>query len=63
VKICDRCSSAAVDMIVFDMDDQRYDVCASCRQVVLETLTMKKAEPEQDMKETPSGAKRKQKSG
>jgi hypothetical protein len=61
--ICDRCQSPACDKVTFEMDDQRFDLCASCRQVVLEVLTMKKPEPPQDMKETPTGAARKAKRG
>lgn len=41
--ICDRCQSPAVDKITFEMDDQRFDLCASCRQVVLEAITAKTA--------------------
>lgn len=59
MRICDRCGSPAADQIIFEMDDQRYDVCGSCRQVILETLTNKKFEEPQDMTETPSTAKRK----
>ncbi len=65
MKICDRggCGAAAVDTIVLEMDDQHFDVCASCRQVVLETLTMRKPESAQDMTETPSTENRKNKGG
>ena len=59
MKICDRCSAPAVDMITFEMDDQRFDVCASCRQVMLETMTMKKTPEPIDNDEKPSTAKRK----
>jgi hypothetical protein len=30
-----------VDNVTFQMDDQRFDLCASCRQVVLEAITAK----------------------
>lgn len=39
--ICDRCKEPAVDMVVFTHDDQRFDLCAVCRQVALEVLTGK----------------------
>ncbi|MHB8123163.1 MAG: hypothetical protein ACYDG4_13515, partial [Desulfuromonadaceae bacterium] len=51
--ICDRCQSPAVDRIDFQMDDQRFDLCASCRQVVLEAITAKPA-PEKEIEIKPS---------
>ncbi len=59
MKICDRCMAPAVDEITFEHDDQKFDLCASCRQVILEKLTSKKIDLPQDDKETPSSAKRK----
>lgn len=58
MKICDRCQASACDQISFEMDDQRFDLCASCRQVILEAITMKKEEPHQDMDEKPSGRRK-----
>ncbi len=42
--ICDRCQAPACEKVTFESDDQRFDLCASCRQVVLEALTMRKIE-------------------
>jgi protein-arginine kinase activator protein McsA len=39
--ICDRCQTLAVDQIIFKMDDQRFDVCESCKQEILENITKK----------------------
>jgi len=43
--------------VTFESDDQRFDLCASCRQVVLEALTMKKFE-EPIPEEKPSASQR-----
>lgn len=61
--ICDRCMSPACDRVIFEMDDQRFDLCASCRQVVLETMTGKVEGPARDEQEKPSTGKRGKKSG
>ncbi len=59
LRICDRCQSPAVDQVVFEMDDQRFDLCASCRQVVLEAITAKPQPAGNSDTEKPSGEKRK----
>lgn len=61
MRICDRCQAPACDQVIFEQDDQHFDLCASCRQVTLELLTGRTPEPERDMTETPSRAKRKAK--
>jgi hypothetical protein len=55
--------SPACDRVIFEMDDQRFDLCASCRQVVLETMTGKVEGPARDEQEKPSTGKRGKKSG
>lgn len=59
--ICDRCQASAVEKVIFEMDDQRFDLCASCRQVVLECLTDKPMPEPRNEEETPSSAERRRK--
>lgn len=60
--ICDRCQAPANERVIFESDDQRFDLCASCRQIALEVLTGK-PEPEQQKELKPSEAKRSKKDG
>jgi uncharacterized protein with PIN domain len=49
--------------VTFESDDQRFDLCASCRQVVLEALTKKVHEeiPQEEVVSKPSSPKSKNK--
>lgn len=38
MKICDKCGDKAVDEITLKSDDSRTDLCAGCRDKVLEVL-------------------------
>lgn len=59
MRICDRCQAQAQYQIIFDIDDQRFDLCASCRQVVLELVTSKPQPIPDNSNEKPSDEKRK----
>ena len=41
MRVCDRCGEPAKDEIIFKQEDQRYDVCPACKQILLEALIMK----------------------
>ncbi len=45
MRVCDRCGDPAVDEILFKMDDSHFDVCPSCRQVVMEALQKERKRP------------------
>lgn len=32
MRICDRCHAKATDQIIFQKDDEKIDVCESCRE-------------------------------
>lgn len=38
MKVCDRCKAAAVDTVIIDSDDQRFDVCLSCKNSLMEFI-------------------------
>jgi len=56
--ICDRCQAAAMEKVTFESDDQRFDLCVSCRHVVLEVLTGKPGVEPINMDEKPSDENR-----
>lgn len=39
MRICDRCMAKSTEQITFESDDQRIDLCESCRQDVLELIS------------------------
>lgn len=59
MRICDRCKLPACDQVIFEQDDQRFDLCESCRQVILETISMNKTAFVPENRETPSSEARK----
>jgi hypothetical protein len=39
MKVCDRDGAVAVETIVFESDDQRIDLCASCKMQIMEFIS------------------------
>jgi len=62
MKICDRCNAPATGKVTIDPDNEVFDTCETCKEMVREVLTGKKLE-EQPADEKPSSAKRKAKNG
>lgn len=46
MKICDICQAVATDMITFEADSERFDVCESCKQRLKGLLLETKAKIE-----------------
>lgn len=44
MRICDRCGSAAIDQLTMQLDDQRFDLCTSCREIVLDVVNQRPTE-------------------
>lgn len=39
MRVCDRCQSLAVDTVIWESDDQRHDLCATCKNTVMEFIS------------------------
>jgi hypothetical protein len=53
--------AAACEKVTFSSDDQRFDLCNSCKEIVLEVLTQKKAPEPPDVTEKPTSENRRKK--
>ena len=46
--ICDKCQAAAADQLIFKSDDERIDLCLSCKALVLKALGLNTVDSQHD---------------